>query len=71
MTEPLLLTMLNSDKCPEGDMRMELIWFCGLCNSDKKTLVTEDEVRAFLRNDQGRPDLAEAFSTSYLLAWPE
>ena len=71
MIEPTLLTMLNPDKCPEGDMRMELIWFCALGNINKKTLVTEDEVRAFLRDEQGRPDLAEAFSTSYLLAWPQ
>lgn len=68
MTEAILLPLIDPDTCPEGDMRLELLWFTGVCNINKKGTTTESEVRAFLRDKQGRPDLAEAFSTSYLLA---
>ena len=49
-------------------MYTELMWFETLCRINKKTCTTEEEVRAFLRDKQGRPDLAEAFSTHYLLS---
>lgn len=63
----MLLTLMDPDTCPDGDMYDELLWFETLCRIKKQSHTTEDEVRAFLRDTQGRPDLAEAFSTSYLL----
>lgn len=66
MTE--MLTLLDPDACPDGDMYTELMWFETLCRINKKARTTEEEVRAFLRDKQGRPDLAEAFSTHYLLS---
>ena len=71
MTEFKMFAMVDPDACPEGDMLNELIWFATVCNINKKGTATEAEVRTFLRDTQGRPDLAEAFSTSYLLAGPE
>lgn len=68
MTE--MLTLLDPETCPDGDMYTELMWFETLCRISKKTRATEEEVRAFLRDKQGRPDLAEAFSTDFLLAAP-
>lgn len=59
-------TRLDPEVCPTGDMFQELLWYETLCRMNKKTRTTENEVRAFLRDDQGRPDLAEAFSISYL-----
>jgi hypothetical protein len=63
-----MLTMLDPDTCPDGDMYDELLWFETLSRIGKKRHTSEDEVRAFLRDTQGRPDLAEAFKASYLLA---
>lgn len=66
-----LSTLMDPETCPEGDMFNELVWFETICRINKKTTTTEEEVRAFLRDDQGRPDLAEAFSTHYLLSISE
>lgn len=61
-------TLMDPETCPDGDMYDELLWFETQCRIQKKTRTTEAEVRAFLRDEQGRPDLAEAFSTDFLLA---
>jgi hypothetical protein len=63
-----LLTMMDPEECPNTDMYGELLWYETLCRIKGIRHTTEEEVRAFLRDAQGRPDLADAFSTSYLLA---
>ena len=63
-------TLLNPDTCPDGDMFDELLWFEITCRIAGKMYVTEEDARAFLRDTQKRPDLAEAFSTDYLFAVP-
>jgi len=62
-----LIPLINYDTCPKGDMTTELLWFSAVCNMNHRGRVTEGEVRSFLRDKQGRPDLADAFATSYLL----
>ena len=65
MTE--LTTLLDPETCPEGDMFTELLWYETQCSIKRKLETTEAEVREWLRA-RGRPDLAEAFSTRYLLS---
>lgn len=62
-----LLTLMNPETCPEGDMYGELLWFETVSRINRVKTTTEEEVRTFLRDTQGRPDLAKAFSTRYLL----
>lgn len=64
-------TLLNPDTCPDGDMFDELLWFEITRRISGNYRTTEEEVRAFLRDTQERPDLAEAFSTDYLFAVPQ
>jgi hypothetical protein len=45
----------------------ELLWFETVSRINRVKTTTEEEVRTFLRDTQGRPDLAKAFSTRYLL----
>jgi hypothetical protein len=47
-------------------MYRELLWFETVCRIKRIRRTTEEEVRSFLRDERGRPDLADAFSTSYL-----
>lgn len=61
-----LLTIMDPEECPDTDMYRELLWFETLSRTKRVRHTTEAEVRSFLRDERGRPDLAEAFSTSYL-----
>ena len=62
-----LLTIMDPEECPDGDMYRELNWFETICRIKKISRTTEDRVRAFLQDDRGRPDLADQFKASYLL----
>jgi len=64
------LAYMDPETCPDGDMFDELLWFEITCRIAGKMYVTEEDARAFLRDTQKRPDLAEAFSTDYLFAVP-
>lgn len=63
-----LLTIVDPDECPAGDMAKALNWFETKCRIREVRSASSDEVRSFLRDEYGRPDLAEAFSPRYLIA---
>lgn len=63
-----LLTIVDPDECPHGDMAKALNWFETKCRVRGVRRVSEGDVRAFLRDDYERPDLAEAFNPRYLLS---
>ena len=63
-----LLTLMDPEECPDTDMYRELLWFETLSRIKRVRHTTEEEVRLFLRDERGRPDLADAFSTSYLFS---
>lgn len=62
-----LLTIMDPEECLDGDMYRELNRFETFCRITKNSRTTEEKVRAFLRDDRGRPDLADQFKASYLL----
>ena len=49
------------------DMEDALNWLCARCHAEHVTCITLEEVRAFLRDEEGRPDLADQFTTDLLL----
>lgn len=66
-----MLSLLNPDIPMSEDMEDALNWFCAKCQARSYTLTNEDEVRAFLRDEEGRPDLAEQFTPNLLYLLPE
>ena len=62
-----LLTIVDPDECPHGDMSKALNWFETKCRIRGMRRTSEVEVRTFLRDEYFRPDLAEDFSPRYLL----
>lgn len=65
-----LRPILNPDHAPKGDMLDALTWLETRCRIRGTAFVTEDDVLKFLR-DEGRPDLAVAFVTDFLLPLPD
>lgn len=65
---PDLLAIVDPDECPEGDMAKALNWFETKCRIRGVRSVNAGGVRSFLRDEYGRPDLADAFSPRYLIA---
>lgn len=62
--------ILNWENMPCGDMLRKLAVFEALCNARGLTVVPEDDVRAFLR-EEGREDLARDFSPSFFRGAPQ
>lgn len=63
-----LLTIVDPDECPAGDMAKALNWYETKCRIREVRSTSPDAVRVFLRDEYGRPDLAEAFIPRYLLS---
>lgn len=59
--------ILNPDNPPTGDMFTALNWLETLCRIGGQTYITEAEVLDHLAVTEGRPDLARAFVTGFLL----
>jgi hypothetical protein len=59
--------ILNPDNPPTGDMFTALNWLETLCRMRGQMEITEAEVVEHLAVAEGRPDLARAFATGYLL----
>lgn len=63
----LLRPIINPELPPTGDMLDALTWLETAHRMREIAKITEGEARAFLRDEEGRPDLAEAFSPLFLL----
>lgn len=68
---PRLLALRNGDITLSDDMEDALNWFCCECNTRGSVVVTEEEVKAWLRDEEGRPDLAEQFTPNLLYPYLE
>jgi len=67
----MLLTMRNCAHEVSEDMEDALNWFCHECQVKGIPCVTVEEVKAFLRDEEGRPDLADQFTSDLLIPLPE
>lgn len=66
-----LRPILNPDHPPRGDLFNALNWYETLCRMRGVTEVSEDEVVRHLLEEEGRADLAMAFSASHLCELPD
>ena len=67
----MLRPVINPDNPPSGDLFNALNWLEALCRTNGVERVTENDVRRFLAEDEGRPDLAKVFSAEHLCAFPD
>jgi hypothetical protein len=66
----LLYPLRDFDIEVSDDMATALNWFCARSKIRGIREITSEDVRAFLRDDQQRPDLAEQFVSDLLLPHP-
>lgn len=66
-----LFPLRDPDIEVSDDMADALNWFCARCRMRGIKATTVDEVRAFLRDEEKRPDLAEQFVSDLLYPHPE
>jgi hypothetical protein len=66
----LLYPLRDFDVEVSDDMASALNWFCARSKIRGIREITSEDVRAFLRDDQQRPDLAEQFVSDLLLPHP-
>lgn len=62
---------MNPDHPPEGDLLTALTWFETRCRIRGLKEVTEAQVREFLAEEEGRPDLASEFVRAHLCERPD
>ena len=65
-----LLALRNFEIPVSEDMEDALNWFCHKCQVSGSVVVTESEVKAFLCNEEKRPDLADEFTKDLLVPDP-
>lgn len=66
----LLYPLRNFDVAVSDDMASALNWFCARSKIRGIREITVEDVQAFLRDDQQRPDLADQFVSDLLLPHP-
>lgn len=66
----LLYPLRNFDVAVSDDMASALNWFCARSKIRGVREITVEDVQAFLREDQNRPDLADQFVSDLLLPHP-
>ena len=67
----LLYPLRDFDVEVSDDMASALNWFCARSEIRGNRKITVEDVQAFLRDDQQRPDLADQFVSGLLLPHPE
>lgn len=65
-----LFPLRNPDIEISDDMADALNWFCARCRMHGVKETTAAEVRAFLREEEKRPDLADQFVSDLLYPHP-
>lgn len=66
-----LVPIPNPDHPPTGDLLTALLWLETRCRIRGITEVTEEQVRAFLTEEEKRPDLAAKFVRAHLCERPD
>lgn len=66
-----LLPLRNFEAAVTEDMEDALNWYCAQCQTRGIGVVSAEHARAFLRDEERRPDLAAAFVSELLCPHPE